>query len=126
MATLFQEMIQDMDSMNKEFGYPVFTWNNATYPCIASTTNLTRDLVEGGFVLDLLLTMTVNRYTTYGQPVFPNDVIPSPQQKLTYNGNVFRIESVKTSPIYNSYEGAQSSANGATIQIIGICPNRGI
>lgn len=128
MGTLFEEMIEDLQSMNNEFGLPSFQWpiGGPAYPCIASVTQFKRDLVEGGFTLDQLITMTISRYNQFGQPVFPNDVIPSPQQKITFNGTIFRIDIVTPDSVYNHQDGVQTSPTGATIKIIGVSATRGI
>lgn len=126
MGTLFQEMIEANDYINKEFGYPTFTWNGASYPCIGSPVEVKRDLEFGGFVIDLLLVITVNRYNSCGQALFPNDVIPSPQQHLTMNGKDFRIEGVNQSEVYNHCNGVQTSPNGATFRITAVSPNKGL
>ncbi len=125
--TFFTEMIADISSINAEWGYPTFQWQGNSYPCIPNAYKVNRELEEGGFVFDLMLEMTVNRYQgEYADPVFPGDVIPQPQDKLTYNGNTFRIQAVMNSPIFNHIEGVQASPNGATIKIYGICPFAGI
>jgi hypothetical protein len=125
MGTLFQEMLEDMDSINNEFGRPYFTWNGSNYQCVASVADFKNVLEDGGFQVDQLLTATVNRYTEWGQPIFPNDIIPASQQLMTFNGNVFRIQSVSQSSVFGQFNGSQTNG-GATIKIMAVCPNKGI
>jgi len=125
--TLFQEFIEVNNEINAEFGYPVFIWQGNNYNCIPNSYRVSRELEEGGFVSDLMLEIIVNRYDVWtDSPVFPGDVIPAPQQTLQYNGNTFRIQAVMNSPVFDHQDGSQTSPNGATIKIYGICPFRGV
>ena len=126
--SLSKEMLSDISVIMRESGNPTWTWavDGNVYPCVASISKFKRDLVEGGFVLDELLTLTVPRYDFFDNPIFPSDIIPAPQQRLTFNGVHYRIESVKVDAIYDYNENGNKLTNGTRIRIIAVCPFRGI
>lgn len=127
MDSLFQYMLAGNNFLNKNFGYPTFTWNGNSYPCIASVTTFNRELGEGGFSLGQLITMTVNRYNVSSYlPIFPNDIIPDSQQIINYNGYNYRIESVILDPVFDTNLNGQQTAHGATFKIIGMSTSKGI
>lgn len=129
MGTLHQEIVDGLSEMMVDLGSPTFVWatDGATYPCIASVSQFTRNLEVGGFSTDKLLTMTVPRYDSTGNPTFPSDVIPQPQQKVTFNGDQFRIESVKQDAIFDHDSNNNQTTNtGARIRIVGVNTSRGI
>ena len=119
MGTLFQEILNDTLEIQSDMGSPSFSWNGAIYQCIPNAFSYKRELEDGGFVSDLMLELTVSRYNSSNQPIFTGDVIPTPQQTLTYQNNTFRIMTVMNSPVI-------SGANGATIKITAVSVNRGI
>ena len=126
MGTLHQEMIEDMGSINADLGAPSFTWNGGTYNCIANVAQFNRDLGDGGFRTQQLLTITVPRYDIEGNTIFPGDVIPQSQQKITFNGIQFRIENIKQDAVYDYGTDGVQSTNGARLRIVAIDVTKGI
>lgn len=128
MGNLHNEMIADIAVIQGELGFPTFVWvkDGATYPCVASVAQFTRDLVEGGFTVDQLLTMTVPRYDTQGSPTFPNDIIPEAQQRITFQGQPYRIENVKQDSVYDYDSSGTPTSTGARLRIVAINTTRGI
>lgn len=121
-------MLQDLATIHGELGYPTFVWvkDGNTYPCIASLSQFNRDLGEGGFRTQLLLTMTVPRYDTAGDYTFPNDVIPQPQQKVTFQGKSFRIENVREDTVLDYDSSGTPTSSGARIRIIATDITKGV
>lgn len=126
MATLSQEMLGGISEIITELGSPTFSWNNNSYPCIASVSQFNRDLAEGGFTIEQLLTMTVPRYDADGNPTFPNDTPPQAQMVISFNGNQYRIESIKTDAIYDYDTSNSQTNNGTRFRIAAVSANRGI
>ena len=123
METLQQNIVRDLKDIEDEMGSPSFQWQGSTYNFIPSITEVKRDLDNGGFVIDLLMSSTVRSFDIQcdddGEeilvPTFLNGY-PSSQQKIVYtlDGNTYRIQLIKMDPT-NSY-----------FRMIGVCPNRGI
>lgn len=126
MGTLSQEVLQDINEIMSEFGNPTFVWNSSTYPCIASLSQFNRNLVEGGFIVEQMLTITIPRYDLSGNATFPNDVLPEAQQLLTFNSKKFRIENVKIDSIYDYDSNGNQLTNGSRIRIVAVGITRGL
>ena len=110
-------VLKGLTHVEKALGNHTFTWiDGNNYPCDASIIDTKRDLGDGGFVIDKLLTMTVRQYNTDETPVFINNIIPQSQQRIMYNGTSFRIASVKVDSI----------GIGARMRIVAVCTTRGI
>jgi hypothetical protein len=108
-------VIMGQEYMEGVLGNNTFTWNGGIYPCVASVVDYKRRLDNGGFVVDLLLTMTVRQFDLQGNQIFTSG-IPQSQQKLTFGGTIFRISNVA-----QDYIGA-----GARLIIVAFSPNRGL
>ena len=128
MESLHDYILKSIRHINKEVGYPTFTWlvDNNQYTCIASIAEFKRDLVEGGFKVEKLLTMTDPLYDKNGNYTFPNNVLPTSQQLLSYQGLNYRIESVKQDGVFDQAMGKQTSTSGARIRIVAVSTTRGI
>lgn len=128
MPTLHNEMIADMEVMQNDLGNPSFVWltDGGTYKCIANLSQFNRDLGDGGFRTQLLLTITVPRYDKDGTPIFPNDIIPQAQQKIRYNGDFYRIENVKQDSVFDYDSSGTSTSAGARIRIIATDTTKGL
>ena len=100
--TLAEEFIEGIEFAERDLGSPTFNWQGNDYPLIPSVAEIKRELGDGGFTVDLMLNATIQLQDSEGNLIFPGNVTPSPQQKLTYQGNVYRIIVVKFSPT-NSY-----------------------
>ena len=127
--TLHEQMVEDLKTIHEDMGQPTFVWlhDGNTYPCIASITDIKNDLIEGGFNVEQMVTMTVPRYDSDGNLTFLNDVIPQSQQKIEFNGITFRIDSVRQDTVYSYDEfGNQKSTSGSRIRIIGTNTTRGL
>ena len=124
--TLHEEMLADMAVIRYDTGSPTFIWYGVSYPCIASISTFNRDLVDGGFTMEQLLTLTVPRYDSGGSPTFSNDVLPQPQQRLTYGTKLFRIETVSNDSVANYDSSGTAINNGARVRIVAIGLVRGI
>jgi len=109
-----------MKHIISELGSPYFTWNNETYACIASVSQFNRDLVEGGFTVEQMLTLTVPLFDESGGRVFSGEVYPEAQDKITFNGKVYRIENVKQDSIL------EDSATPTRLRIVAMGITRGI
>jgi hypothetical protein len=126
MGTLHAEMIADMAEIEGELGNPSFVWNNVSYTCIASLSQFNRDLVEGGFTVEQMLTITIPRYDPSGNETFPGDVIPQAQQRIMFNGKPFRIENVKQDSVFDYGTDGVATTNGARIRIVSVGITRGL
>ena len=115
-----------MAEITGDLGTPTFIWGGNTYNCIASVAQFNRDLGDGGFRTQQLLTITCPRYDVNGDSIFPNDVIPQSQQKITFNGIAFRIENVKQDAVYDYGTDGVQSTNGARLRIVAIDVTKGI
>lgn len=115
-----------MAVIESELGNPSFTWGGNAYTCIANLSQFNRDLGDGGFRTQKLLTITVPRYDTAGSYIFPNDVLPQSQQSITFNNEQFRIESVKQDSVFDYGTDGVATSVGARIRIIAIDTTRGI
>lgn len=124
--TLHKAIIKDLYEIQKESGYPTFSWNAATYPCVASVAELKRENVSGGFIMQKLLTLTVQKYDLTNTPIFPNNVIPQSQQHLTYLGDDYRIELVKEDGINDYDEKGNVTALGSKLRITAVSAVRGV
>ena len=69
------------------------TYNTVLYPTILSISGVERMLDNGGFVIDRSLTATLRIYNKDGSKQF--NTLPSVQDILTYNGDRYRILSIK-------------------------------
>jgi hypothetical protein len=119
MATLKQEIIKDLITIENDLGTPTFVWNSNSYHLIPSISDFTRELDTGGFRYDKMLTATVRKWNVDGTATFSGSVYPKPQQKITYadgndGGTSYRIESTKHSP------------EGAYFRIIAISTTNGL
>ncbi len=95
--TLAEEMVDGLTEMETDLGEGAFfTFNGVDYPCVPSVNEFKRVLDTGGFVIDKLLTISVQLQDENGSDVFT--VLPVAQQIITYNGENFRIESTKKHP----------------------------
>ena len=99
MATLQNEIINDLLVIERDLGSPAFTWQNASYSFIPSVSDFTRELDTGGYKIIKLLTATIRKLNEDGTPVFTNGY-PQPQQIINYvmDGTNYRIETVKQDP----------------------------
>ena len=98
MTELQTNITKDLKSIEEQMGNPTFTWQNNTYPIVASVASFDRQLESGGFAVDLLLTGTVRINNLNGSKQVTT--IPQPQQKLVYNvdGRTYRINTVHQDP----------------------------
>lgn len=114
MATLRDDIVNDLIIIEGELGNPTFTWKNGTYNFIPSISEFDRELEDGGFSTNQLMTATVRKYTASGSAIFT--VSPTAQETITYNmdGSTFRIQSIK------------HDATGAYLRIIAVSTVRGI
>jgi hypothetical protein len=122
-------MIQDMAVIQADTGQPSFVWSTDgnTYQCIAGLSQFNRSLVDGGFTVEQMLTITVPRYDTEGSPIFPNDIIPQAQQRVVFNNKSFRIENVKQDSVYNyGTDGVATTTSGVRLRIVAIGITKGI
>lgn len=98
MSLLANEVQRAIDEVNRAlkpassidpYGSPVFTWNGADYICITATSAKGKRLEPGGFIFDndLLLTLKTSAFI---------NGFPKPSQTLTFKGDPYRIESIKT------------------------------
>ena len=126
MGNLHNEMVKDLIAIEGELGNPSFVWSGNTYTCIANLSQFNRELGEGGFRVQQLLTITVPRFDVTGTPTFPNDILPESQQKITFNGAQFRIENVKSDSVFDFDSSGTSISTGARIRIIAMDTTRGI
>ena len=55
--SLHTEMIADMTAIEADLGNPSFVWQGNVYTCIASLTQIIRDLGDGGFRVNQLSTI---------------------------------------------------------------------
>lgn len=111
--TLAQEIVDGLTEMETDLGSgAVFTFLGQDYACVPSVNEFKRVLDTGGFVIDKLLTLSVQLQDANGNDVFPT--LPVAQQIVTYNGENFRIENTKKHP------------TGAYVRIIAIGVTRGI
>jgi len=118
--TLHQEMIKDLTTIQCELGNPSFVWSGGTYTCIASLSQFNRSLVDGGFTIEQMLTITVPLYDISGTSTFPGDVIPQAQQRIIFNGKPFRIENVKQDSVLDN------EGKSVRIRIVALGITRGI
>jgi len=111
-------VLEGLSFIEDALGNHTFTWlvDNNDYPCIASVSQFQRTLDTGGFRVEKLLTMTVRQYDLDGNYIFPNNVIPQSEQKLTYNGSQYRILSVHIDTI----------GTGARLRIMAIDTSKGL
>lgn len=107
-------MVADIMVVENDLSNPVFYWGAQEYPCVPSVNEETRELDEGGFVMDKVLSMVVRLEDTDGNLVFDNNLVPTPQEKVTYNGEAFRIITTKRHP------------TGAYMRIMAISTVKGI
>jgi|ERR1041385_503953 hypothetical protein len=103
-----------------ELGSPYFIWNGQLYSCIASVSQFNRDLVEGGFTVEQMLTLTVPLFDESGGRVFAGETYPQAQEKVTFNGKVYRIENVKQDSIF------QDGSSPTRLRIVAMGITRGI
>lgn len=98
MASLAKEIAADLTKIEPELGDVTFIWKNKTYNCIASITQFSRDLQEGGFSTEKMCTMVVRLKDAEQNNVFTT--LPEPQQIITISidNSLYRIESVKKHP----------------------------
>ena len=115
-----------MTAIEADLGNPSFVWQGNVYTCIASLTQIIRDLGDGGFRVNQLLTITVPRFDTAGNTIFPNDVIPQSQQTITFNGLQFRIENVKQDSVFDYDSSGTATSTGARIRIVALDTTRGL
>ncbi len=83
--------------MTTDLGNAFFTWKGDDYPCNASITTFTRQLEHGGFDLDRQLNAlsSIDLFS---------DVIPQPQDLLSFSDDDYRIISFKKDPTGAYYE----------------------
>lgn len=114
MATLRDEIIADLITIESELGSPTFTWKGGTYNFIPSISEFDRELETGGFSTNQMLTATVRKLTASGSAIF--NPAPTAQEIITYNmdGSLFRIESIR------------HDATGAYFRIVAVSTVRGI
>lgn len=94
MNTNQNRMINDLIKVENSLGNPYILINNVSYPCVPSPDTYQWKLGNGGYDTINTLQLTIRMYNADGSYVFPSNVIPSPQSLLTYNGNVYRVNSV--------------------------------
>jgi hypothetical protein len=82
---------RDLAFAEMAMGNPVFTWNGTAYPCIPAVSTEERMLEDGGFYKAMLLTLTVRLNA------FTGTVYPESKQRLTYKGEVYRIDIARVS-----------------------------
>jgi hypothetical protein len=87
---------------------------SGTYPAITSLSMSERALEDGGFVIDKTLSATLRIYNQDGTLQFANGLLPQSQQRLTYNGEIYRILQVKV------------AQQGTHFRIIAINNSRGV
>jgi len=111
-----QIKVEDLSLIECQMGNPTFTWNSNTYNFIPSMTTYARQLETGGFQLEQGIKATVRTVNTDGSYVFPLNVLPQPQQKITYSidGKQYRIDTVEADPVNVSF------------RMTGVCVQRGI
>lgn len=107
-------MVADLIVVENDLNNPVFYWGAAEYPCVPSITEATRELGEGGFAMDKVLSIVVRLEDADENLVFDNNLVPTPQEKITYNGETFRIFTTKKHP------------TGAYMRIMAISEIKGI
>ena len=95
---LFNEIISGQMEIIDDLNTPSIIWNGNSYACIASVSEFRRDLDDGGFVMNKMLTMSIPLEDGNGNLTFSGGILPSPQEKITYQGNTFRIESKHITP----------------------------
>lgn len=84
--------------MEKELGYPTFTFNGNTYNFIPSISEFRRELDTGGYKIVKVLTASVRKLTSTGTNIFTT--LPTAQNIIYYtlDQQKYRIESVKADP----------------------------
>lgn len=89
------DIIADLITIEGELGNPTFTWKTGTYNFIPSISEFNRELEDGGFSTNQMMTATVRKLTSSGTNVFTT--LPTAQEIITYNmdGSTFRIESIR-------------------------------
>ena len=116
--TAIQEFaLLGMNFIQEQMGSHTFTWlvDNNQYPCYASVQNFKRELESGGFSIDLFITMTVPLFDMNDNPTF-SGAQPTAEQKINYNGQIFRIANVAQDTI----------GTGARLRITGYSPFKGV
>lgn len=111
---LVDEIISGVEFEENDLANPVYTWEGADYPCVPSIAEFQRTLDTGGFTTDRVLTMTARLLDESQNGLYPSDVLPEPQQIITYSGDQYRIISTKKHP------------TGAYLRVIAHGINRGI
>lgn len=80
-----------MRDLERELGWPVFTWGNQQYRCVPNSATASRLFSEGGISIDADLVLFVRREVlTAG--------IPVQKQRITYDGTDYRIDDVGSLP----------------------------
>lgn len=86
MATLYDQILEDIASITAELGNPVFTWNGTDYECVPSTANDSKQVDIGGFSSDSDLIVSVR------SDLFFNSIYPEVQKsKITYLNKTYRV-----------------------------------
>lgn len=70
----------------------MFYWNDAAYACTTTSASRSKALTDDGFSPDADLVLFVR------VDVFPGAFLPNPKEKIIYNTQTFRIDSVVTLP----------------------------
>ncbi len=102
-----------MASVEDYYNNQTFTWEGNDYPCVGSVSEVTKVLEDGGYSVDRFGSFKVRLQDTDGNDIF-DPSIPEPQDTLTFQGEEFRILSVKSHPLGNE------------IRIMGESTNKGI
>ena len=98
LSSIQSETINGLLYIESDLGNNTITWNGNSYIITPSVNQFERKLETGGFILQKALNCTVRKYNANGTSVFSGDILPSPQQKIVYNGTTFRIIQTISAP----------------------------
>jgi hypothetical protein len=100
-----KSMTQDIRDMEQEFGYPTFTWNNASYGCVPSSFKRMEQLKKGGFDIDIPTTMIVRKFDCIDcmlVPLFTTE--PALDDPINLDGESFFIKSITDDTSHTFYQ----------------------
>jgi hypothetical protein len=115
MTPLQYEIIDGTKDIEEQMGNPYFTWQGNNYNFVPSVAEFARQLENGGFRIEKLLTGTVRLLNLDGSNTFTG-AKPTAQQKIVYSidGLTYRVEMVRNDP------------TGSYFRIKAMCESRGI
>ena len=103
-----------------QLGSPYFTWKGQQYNCIGSISQFYRELEEGGFTTEQLLTMTVPLFDNNNGRIFTGENYPQAQQKIVFKGLTYRIQNVKQDSIL------EDGTLPTRLRIVATCDTKGL